>query len=92
MTPIWPARVRSKIETRTAGQIKRKHGHEFSPDCLAFALRNVAREWRSGELGVLMVALVVAVGSVTSVGFFTSRMELAMQAQGGAAACGWTWP
>lgn len=38
----------------------------------------LAREWRAGELRVLALALVVAVGAVSSVGFFTDRVEKAL--------------
>ena len=37
------------------------------------------REWRAGELKVLAAALIIAVASVSSVGFFTDRMERAME-------------
>lgn len=36
------------------------------------------REWRAGELRVLALALVVAVGAVSSVGLFTDRVEQAL--------------
>ena len=39
------------------------------------ALRMLARDWRAGELRVLALALVVAVTSVTSVGFFADRIR-----------------
>jgi len=39
------------------------------------------RDWRAGELTVLSLALVIAVGSVTSVGFFTDRVRLALENQ-----------
>jgi putative ABC transport system permease protein len=42
------------------------------------ALRFFARDWRAGELGVLLLALVIAVASVTSVGFFVERMRNAL--------------
>jgi putative ABC transport system permease protein len=38
----------------------------------------LARDWRAGELGVLAVALVIAVASVTSVGFFADRVGRAL--------------
>lgn len=46
-----------------------------------FALRMLRRDMRSGELRVLVVALAVAVASVTSVGFFTDRIQQALQQQ-----------
>jgi putative ABC transport system permease protein len=44
------------------------------------AARALRREWRSGELRVLALALLVSVTSVSGVGFFTDRMERAMDA------------
>ena len=46
----------------------------------ALALRMLRREWRAGELKVLAAALVIAVASVSGVGFFTDRMARAMEA------------
>jgi putative ABC transport system permease protein len=48
---------------------------------LRFALRLLRRDWRAGELRLLAIALVIAVASVTSVGFFTDRIEHAMARQ-----------
>ena len=48
---------------------------------LALAIRLLAREWHAGELRILIAALLVAVGSVTAVGFFTDRVEQAMTMQ-----------
>ena len=48
---------------------------------VAFALRLLARDWRAGEMRVLAAALVIAVASMTSVGFFTDRIRVAMQQQ-----------
>jgi len=45
------------------------------------ALRHLHREWRAGELKVLALALVIAVASVTSVNFFTSRIHQALTGQ-----------
>ena len=45
----------------------------------ALALRLLRREWRAGELRVLAAALVIAVASVSGVGFFTDRMSRAME-------------
>ncbi len=48
---------------------------------LRFALRSLSRDLRAGELTVLMFAMVVAVTSMTAVGFFTDRVARAVQAQ-----------
>ncbi|MGO9426284.1 MAG: ABC transporter permease [Steroidobacteraceae bacterium] len=48
---------------------------------LRFALRNLWRDLRSGELSVLLLALCVAVLSLTAVGFFTSRISQGVRAQ-----------
>ncbi len=48
---------------------------------LLFALRSLRREWRSGELAVLLFSLSVAVGALTGVGFLTERIGKAVQAQ-----------
>lgn len=39
------------------------------------AARMLARDWRAGELRILALALVTAVASVTSVGFFADRVR-----------------
>lgn len=39
------------------------------------------RDWRGGELGILAIALVIAVAGITAVGFFTDRLERGMQLQ-----------
>ncbi|HWG70748.1 MAG TPA: FtsX-like permease family protein [Steroidobacteraceae bacterium] len=46
-----------------------------------FALRNLWRDMKSGELSVLMLALTVAVLSLTAVGFFTSRISQGVREQ-----------
>src|ERR1700761_3025841 len=48
---------------------------------LSLALRSLAREWRSGELGVLLLALTVAVAALTGVGFLVSRISIAVALQ-----------
>jgi len=49
---------------------------------LALALRLIARDWRAGELRVLIAAIVLAVASVGTVAFFADRVKggLAQQA------------
>jgi len=41
----------------------------------------LAREWRSGELGVLLLALTIAVAALTGVGFLVSRISIAVAMQ-----------
>ena len=48
---------------------------------LRLSFRGLGREWYAGELGVLVAALVVAVTSMTAVGFFTDRVQQAMFSQ-----------
>src|SRR5215469_9415380 len=48
---------------------------------LALALRSLGREWRSGELGVLLLALTIAVAALTGVGFLVSRIGAAVSMQ-----------
>lgn len=48
-----------------------------------FALRSLMRDLRAGELRVLALALIVAVASVTAVGFFTDRIGRAVERQAG---------
>ena len=48
---------------------------------LRFALRNLWRDLKSGELSVLLLALTVAVLSLTAVGFFTGRISQGVRAQ-----------
>jgi putative ABC transport system permease protein len=48
---------------------------------LSLAVRMLTREWRSGELGVLLLALTVAVASLTGVGFLVSRIGAAVDLQ-----------
>jgi putative ABC transport system permease protein len=43
------------------------------------ALRMTLRDWRAGELRLLAAALVIAVGAVTSVGFFVDRIRLGLE-------------
>ena len=50
---------------------------------LALALRTLLREWRSGELGVLVLAITVAVAALTGVGFLVDRIGIAVDNQAG---------
>ncbi|MCW8890621.1 MAG: ABC transporter permease [Sedimenticola sp.] len=48
---------------------------------LILALRFFRRDLRSGELRLLVLALIIAVAAVSAVGFFTNRVEQAMTLQ-----------
>lgn len=47
----------------------------------SFAIRSIIRDLKAGELTVLLVAIVLAVTSMTAVGFFTDRVGRAVEAQ-----------
>jgi len=42
------------------------------------SFRMLRRDWRAGELNVLVLALVIAVSGMATVGFFADRVELAL--------------
>lgn len=48
---------------------------------MGLALRSFMREWRSGELGVLLLALTTAVAALTGVGFLVDRIGIAVDRQ-----------
>ncbi len=48
---------------------------------LQLALRMLSRDWRAGELTVLVLALVLAVASIGTVGFFADRVKGALTRQ-----------
>ncbi len=50
---------------------------------LRLAFLALLRDGKSGELRVLLLALLVAVSALTAVGFFTSRVSLAVDSQAG---------
>ena len=50
---------------------------------LRLAWRLLRREWRSGELNILIMALLIAVASVTSIDLFTQRVQQVMHDQSG---------
>ena len=43
-----------------------------------FSMKMLRRDWRAGELRILALALIIAVGSITTVGFFADRVQLAL--------------
>src|SRR6266850_8258637 len=48
---------------------------------LPLAMRMLRRNWSAGELRVLLLALLIAVASVTTVGFFADRVQAALDRQ-----------
>jgi putative ABC transport system permease protein len=52
---------------------------------LGLAVRLLARDWRSGEVVVLLAALVVAVAAMSAVAFFTGRVREAVGQEAGEA-------
>ena len=48
---------------------------------MRLAWRLLWRDWKAGELRILLLALVLAVSSMTTVGFFTDRIYRALQSQ-----------
>lgn len=50
---------------------------------LSIALRGLVRDWRAGELRLIAAAIVVAVASLSTVGFFTDRVGQAIELQAG---------
>lgn len=48
---------------------------------LRMALRLLMRDFRAGELTLIVVAVIIAVAGVTTVGFFTDRVQLALNRQ-----------
>jgi putative ABC transport system permease protein len=50
---------------------------------LALAWQLLKRDWHAGELRVLIAALIIAVASISSIGIFTQRINLAMLDQTG---------
>jgi putative ABC transport system permease protein len=69
MTPIW-RRAASANFVWTAGAWWKAEAMR-----LPFSLRLLLREWRAGEIRVLLLAVALAVASLTAVAFFGDRVE-----------------
>ena len=48
---------------------------------MILALRLIGRDWRSGEVKILLLAVIIAVASVTSVAFFANRIQQLLELQ-----------
>jgi len=46
---------------------------------IRLSLNLLRRDWSAGEWRVLLIALVLAVGSIATVGLFTDRVRLVLQ-------------
>ena len=57
--------------TRSARELSWSQG-------IVLSLRMLARDWRAGELRVLVAGLLIAVSSLTTVAFFTDRVRQAL--------------
>jgi len=70
----------SHVQTSAAG-----HHHTSVNQDIRFywynAWRMLWRDWRGGELTILAIALIIAVTSITAVGFFTDRIERGLKMQ-----------
>ena len=55
----------------------------ISSSSLRLSIRLLIRDWRAGELRVLLAAVMIAVACVSSVAFFTDRISQALQQQTG---------
>jgi len=55
-----------------------KSAYDFMNSNLKLSFRMLCRDWRAGELNVLILALVIAIGGLTTVAFFADRVELAL--------------
>src|SRR5579872_7362648 len=63
------------------GPPRRRRVDRRSMRTFRLALRLAARDWRAGELRVLIVAIVLAVASVGTVGFFADRVKQGLSRQ-----------
>src|SRR5687768_1752047 len=53
----------------------------MNTEILKLALKSLQRDWRSGEIRLIAIAIVIAVASLTSVSFFTDRVRQATEIQ-----------
>ncbi|MCC7410514.1 MAG: FtsX-like permease family protein [Gammaproteobacteria bacterium] len=65
-------------------EAERKHAGARAGILGRLALRSLVRDWRSGELALVLGALVLAVAATSAVGFFTDRIGRALAFESGA--------
>ena len=71
--------MRSRVAPR-GRPARRRRGMSFAQK-VVLAWRLLLRDWRAGEVTLLVAALVIAVAAVTTVSFFTDRVQLALTQQ-----------
>ena len=52
---------------------------DFAPSVWALAWRSLWRDWRAGELTLLLLAVALAVAALSAVGFFADRLQGGLQ-------------
>ncbi len=72
-------RAEREVMVKTAAGVSAGTGSVSWRAVGRMALRALGRDWQSGELRVLAAALLIAVASVAAVGFFTDRIQQAME-------------
>jgi hypothetical protein len=76
-----PAPVESGPATTAEGSDE-KLTRAPQPHLALQSWRMTVRDWRSGELTMLLLALVLAVAALSSVGFLADRMRLGLERDG----------
>lgn len=76
--PIAQAQRKQAVSAAGIG-CKRSLSQPFN--VLRLAARALRRDWRAGELPILALSLIVAIGAITAVAFFTDRIKRAMTLQ-----------
>src|SRR6185503_6101724 len=83
--PHYPGTGDARSRSRRSLRADRAHGRRraeiTSMLAVLLSMRMLSREWRSGELGVLLLALTIAVAALTGVGFLVSRISAAVAMQ-----------
>ncbi|TSE34887.1 ABC transporter permease [Tepidimonas charontis] len=68
----------SSAPRSTAGAVP-SHGSIHTPSAWSLGVRALWRDWRAGELTVLMLAIVLAVAALAAVAFFADRLQAGLQ-------------